>query len=173
MATWPDFDPKPALRALTRGDVDFVVVGGIAAILHGSSTLTTDVDIVFAPAAENLERLGDVLVRLKGRLRGVEDDVPFVPDARTLRGMDLLTLSTTAGPLDLLRMPSGAPSYAVLRRRAERYDLGGFEVLVASVEDLIAMKSAAGRAKDRAAVEELEVILRLRAELQDRRGSRA
>jgi hypothetical protein len=162
VANWADFDPKPALRALTRGEVDFVVVGGIAAVLHGSSTLTTDLDIMFAPAAENLERLGAVLVALEARLRDVEDDLPFVPDAGTLRRIELLTLSTKEGALDLLRAPSGAPSYGILRRRAERYDLGGFEVLVASIEDLIAMKHSAGRLKDLAAIEELEVILRLR-----------
>lgn len=163
MATWLDFDPKPALRALTDGDVDFVVVGGVAAILHGSSTLTHDLDIAFAPARENLERLGAVLVGLGARLRGVAEDLPFVPDAATLRHIDLLTLVTSEGPLDIMRAPSGAPSYAILRRRAERHDLGGFEILVASIEDLIAMKLDAGRKKDLAAVEELEVILRMRS----------
>jgi predicted nucleotidyltransferase len=164
MAIWPRFDPEPALRALSGGGVDFVVVGGIAAVLHGSSALTTDLDIMFASKKENLERLGRVLVDLEARLRGVEEDVPFMPDAGTLRRIDVLTLETSAGPLDLLRVPSGAPAYAILRRRAERYDVGGFEVLVASLEDLIAMKQAAGRLKDLAAVEELEVILRLRSE---------
>lgn len=162
MATWPDFDPGPALRALTEGEVDFVVLGGIAAVLHGSSTLTTDLDVAFASDATNLERLGAVLVGLEARLRDVDEDAPFVPDAFTLRRIDVLTLNTTTGPLDLLRAPAGAPSYAVLRRRAEVYDLGGFEVLVASLEDLIAMKHATARAKDLAAIEELEVILRLR-----------
>lgn len=163
MAAWPEFDPGPALRALSRSGVDFVVVGGIAAVLHGASTLTTDLDIAFAGDAANLERLGAVLAELKARLREVDEDVPFVPDARTLRQVELLTLDTSAGPLDLLRGPSGGPAYAILRRRAARYDLGGYEVLVASIEDLIAMKHAAGRTKDLAAIEELEAILRLRS----------
>jgi hypothetical protein len=171
VGAWPDFDPEPQLRALVRGEVDFVVLGGIAAVLHGSQTLTTDLDIAFAPDRENLERLGAVLIGLRARLRDVEEDVPFVPDADTLRGMDILTLDTAEGPLDVLRSPSGAPRYAILRRRAERYDIGGFEVLVASVEDLIAMKQSAGRLKDLAAVEELEVILRMRADLDHRGGS--
>ena len=161
--TWPDFDPRPALRALTDSEVDFVVLGGIAAILHGSAALTTDLDIAFASDPANLERLGAVLVGLDAQLRDVEEDLPFVPDAATLRHIELLTLTTSAGPLDLLRAPSGAPAYAVLRRRADIYDLGGFEVHVAAIEDLIAMKHTAGRAKDLAAIEELEVILRLRS----------
>jgi predicted nucleotidyltransferase len=74
----------------------------------------------------------------------------------------VLTLDTAAGELDVLAKPSGAPRYDVLRRRAERYDLGGFSVLVASLDDLIAMKQAAGRPKDRADVDELETIRRLR-----------
>lgn len=173
MAAWPDLDAEAALRALTRGEVDFVIVGGIAVVLHGAAILTTDLDVVFAPAPENLERLGAVLVGLEARLRGVEEDVPFVPDAATLRSIDLLTLNTTAGPLDVLRAPSGAPSYAVLKRRAEVQDLGGFEVCVAAIPDLIAMKHAAGRMKDLAAIEELEVIMRLRDELEDRDGPAA
>jgi hypothetical protein len=162
MATWPEFDPEPALRTLSRGGVDFVVVGGIAAVLHGASTLTTDLDIAFAADSANLGRLGAALEELEARLRDVPEPVPFVPDARTLRQVELLTLDTRTGPLDLIRVPAGGPGYAILRRRANRYDLGGYEVRVASIEDLIAMKHAAGRAKDLAAIEELEAILRLR-----------
>ena len=161
MATWPEFDPEPLLRALARRRVDVVVIGGIAAILYGSSRLTTDLDIAFAPERGNLEALGRALGDLEASLRGVADDVPFVADSDTLRRVDVLTLDTTEGPLDLLRAPSGAPSYKILRRRAERFDLGGFEVLTASLEDLIAMKRAAGRPKDLLAVEELEAIQRL------------
>jgi predicted nucleotidyltransferase len=164
VAEWPEFDPEPQLRALQRRRVDFVVVGAIAAVLHGSSRLTTDLDIAFAPERENLEALGEALADLEARLRGVEDDVPFVPDLNTLRRVDLLTLDTVAGPLDVMRRPLGAPTYKVLKRRAERVDLGGFEVLTASIEDLIAMKRASARTKDLADAEELEAILRLRSE---------
>ena len=102
------------------------------------------------------------LVGLDARLKGVDDAVPFVPDAETLRRVEVLTLETAAGELDVLARPSRAPRYDVLRRRADRYDLGGFSVLVASVDDLIAMKQAANRRKDQADVEELEAIRRLR-----------
>jgi hypothetical protein len=148
-------------RLVARG-VDFVVIGGIAGVLHGSSRATFDLDICFATDRANLDALGEVLVGLDARLKGVPDAVPFVPDAAMLRRVVVLTLDTTAGELDVLARPSGAPRYDVLRRRAERYDLGGFSVLVASVDDLIAMKQAAGRPKDRADVDELETIRRLR-----------
>jgi hypothetical protein len=158
------FDPDPQLRALIRREVDFLVVGGIAASLHGSSRATFDLDIVFASERSNLEALGRALQDLEARLRGVEEDVPFVADADTLRRIDVLTLDTTAGPLDVMRRPAGASAYKVLRRRAERFDLGEYDVLVASIEDLIAMKRASARTKDLADAEELEAILRRRAE---------
>jgi hypothetical protein len=146
------------------GDVDFVVIGGVAAVLHGSARATFDLDVCFASNAENLEALGSTLVGLRAQLRGVSEAVPFVPDAAALRRVEVLTLTTTAGDLDVLRAPSGAPRYDVLRGHADRYDVGGFEVRVASVEDLIAMKTAAGRPKDLGDIEELEAILRLRSE---------
>jgi len=99
---------------------------------------------------------------LGARLRGVPEDVPFVPDARTLRAVDVLTLETTAGALDVLARPVGAPPCEVLRGGADRYDIGGFAVLVASIGHLIAMKRAAGRPKDSADIAELEAIVRLR-----------
>jgi hypothetical protein len=159
----PEFSPVELLRRLVAGSVDFVVVGGVAATAHGSVAFTQDLDISYAPDSDNLGRLGDVLVSIGARLRGVTDDVPFVPDGRTLRRTRVLTLDTPLGWVDL--QPDGAPVYERLRARALVTDLGGVEVRVASLEDLIAMKKAAGRPKDLVAVEELEAIQRLRREL--------
>jgi hypothetical protein len=161
-------DPPPLradeiLQRLTARGVDFVVIGGIAAVLHGSAQATFDLDICFATDEGNLEALGEVLGGLGARLKGVGDEVAFVPDGRTLRGVDVLTMVTDAGELDVLARPAGGPGYEALRRNADRFDLGGFSVLVASIDDLVAMKLAAGRSKDLAAVEELEAIKRLRA----------
>jgi predicted nucleotidyltransferase len=161
----PDFSPKALLQRLVDGDVDFVIVGGVAAVAHGSVAFTQDLDISYAPDDANLDRLGRVLVDLGARLRGVTDDVPFVPDGRTLRHTRLLTLDTPLGQIDLLAQPDGAPLYARLRDRAVLQDVAGVQVRVASLEDLIAMKKAAGRPKDLVAVEELEAIRRLQREL--------
>lgn len=163
MAHLPDIDVPGILEALTARGVDFVVIGGIAAVLHGSAMVTNDVDVCFATDAANLNALGAALRDLEASLRGVDEDVPFVPDAATLRRIQILTLDTAAGPLDVQIAPDGAPPYAELRRRAERVDVGGFAVLIASLEDLIAIKLAAGRDKDLIAVEELETIRDLRA----------
>jgi len=158
----PPLSVDEILRRLVERGVDFVVIGGIAAVLHGSARNTFDLDICFATDAANLAALGDVLVALDARLKGVDEQVPFVPDARTLRQIEPLTLVTSLGELDVLARPPGAPPYRELRANADRYDLGGFNVSVGSIDDLIAMKQAAGRAKDLLDVEELEVIKRLR-----------
>jgi Nucleotidyl transferase AbiEii toxin, Type IV TA system len=161
----PPLSADEILRRLVERGVDFVVIGGIAAVLHGSARNTFDLDICFATDDANLAALGDVLATLGARLKGVDEEVPFVADARTLRQVELMTLVTKFGELDVLTRPAGAPAYPGLRRRADRYDLGGFNVPVASVDDLIAMKQAAGRAKDLLDIEELEAIKRLRHRL--------
>jgi hypothetical protein len=142
------------------------VVGGIAATLLGSAADTFDLDICPAVDPKNLEALGRALVDLDAHLRGVDGPVPFVPDGDSLGRIQLLTLDTSLGPLDVMIRPDSAPRYERLRRRAERKDLGSFSVLVASIDDLIAMKRSAGRTKDLVAVEELEAIRRLRRRLR-------
>jgi hypothetical protein len=164
-AEWPDLDVEEMLRRFVATGVDFVVVGGIAMILLGSSRLTRDLDIVFASDEANLESLGNVLIGLGARLRDVSEDVAFVPDARTLASIELLTLDTSAGWLDIHRRLDGAPPYETLRKRAERHNLGEFSVLVASPDDMLAMKEAAGRPVDLADIEELKAIKRLRPRL--------
>lgn len=147
---------------LAAEQVDFIVIGGIAAVYHGSARLTGDLDITFATDEDNLERLGRALKTLGARLRGAEDVDAFVPDAATLRRVEVLTLTTTSGDLDVLSRPAGAARYSLMRNRADPLVMDDFTVRVAAVEDLIAMKRAAGRQKDDEDVAELEAILRLR-----------
>jgi hypothetical protein len=165
LATRPEFQVDHLLGTLTTHGVDFVVVGGIAATLLGSAHDTFDLDICPAGDPGNLKALARALDDLGARLRGVEEAVPFATDERTLAGIELLTLETDSGPLDIVMRPAGSPPFQQLRRRAERKDLGAFSVLVASIEDLIAMKSAARRPKDEIVIEELEAVRRLRHRL--------
>lgn len=165
MEAKPEFRVEHLLGALTAHGVDFVVIGGIAATLLGSARDTFDLDICPATDLGNLKTLGGALADLGARLRGVEEAVPFVPDEPTLAHVEVLTLETDWGPLDVLMRPSGGPPYDRLRKRAERKNLGSFSVLVASIDDLVAMKSAAGRDKDMIVVEELKAIRRLRERL--------
>jgi predicted nucleotidyltransferase len=162
LAEWPEFRLQALLRALVSHGVDFVVVGGIAVIAHGSARITRDLDICYATDTANLDVLGAALLDLGARRRGDPEEVPFVPDGRTLRRATILTLETNHGWIDLLATPSGAPPYAALRARAERVTFGGIAVLVASLDDLESMKRAAGRPRDLVDVEEIEVIRRLR-----------
>ncbi len=157
MASWPEFRPITLIGGLARAAVDFVVIGGVAVVVQASPRFTRDLDICYATDAANLERLGALLGSLVAKLRGVDEDLPFVPDARTLRRAQTLTLSTRDGDLDLLAHPPGSPGYAALRRRADVIDLDGQPVRVASLEDLIAMKRAAGRPQDQLDLESLEV----------------
>lgn len=158
----PPLQVDRILGRLVAHSVDFVIIGGIAAVLHGSAQNTFDLDITYATDEANLAALGEALVELDARLKGVEEKVPFVPDGRTLRQPEILTMITAAGELDVLARPGGGPGYQALRTRAERFEIGDFSIHVASLDDLIAMKTAAGRPKDLAAIDELEAIKRLR-----------
>lgn len=167
MASWPDFRPTTLISALVRAEVDFVVIGGVAVVIQASPRFTRDLDITYATDTANLERLGTLLIALEARLRGLDHDVPFTPDARALRHTQMLTLTTRDGDLDLLVDPPGSPGYPALRRHADIVDLDGDSVRIASLEDLIEMKRAAGRPQDQVDIESLEVAR------GRRRGTRA
>ena len=162
MENWPEFRPTRLIARLCDAGVDFVVVGGVAVVVQASPRFTDDLDICYATDPGNVQRLGSLLTVLDAKLRGIDEDLPFVADARTLRQAQLLTLITTEGALDLLVDPPGSAGYAGLRRRADRIDLDGNSVLIASLEDLIAMKRAAGRPQDLVDLESLDLARRRR-----------
>ena len=158
------FDPLPALRVLHQHDVRFVLIGGLAGREHGSTTVTNDLDVCYDRAPDNLERLAVALRAMNARLRGIDEDVPFVLDARTLRNGDSFTFETDYGAVDVLATPSGTSGYPDLVAGAEPMDLGEFAVQVVALNDLIRMKRAAGRPKDRI---EVEVLIALRDEMTE------
>jgi predicted nucleotidyltransferase len=159
------FDPLRALRTLQEHDVEFIVIGGIAAAAHGSPSVTMDLDVCYKRTPENLERLSAALRTLHAKLRRVDHDVPFLLDAKTLEAGDHFTLLTDAGDLDCMATPSGVQGYEDLLAEAVPVDLDGLRVLVASVDDLIRMKRAAARPKD---LVEAEILGALRDELDSR-----
>ena len=159
-----DFEPRSALGTLQREGVRFVVIGGLAANLRGSPTVTMDVDICYARDPANLGALAQALNDLGARLRGVTDDVPFVLDAATLAAGDHFTFNTVAGALDCIGTPSGTSGFEDLDANADTMEFTNLTVRVASLDDLIRMKRASGRPKDRI---ELEVLGALRDELGD------
>jgi hypothetical protein len=153
------FDPLAALRALERHGVRYVMIGGLGARLHGSPSVTNDLDICHARDRANLEALARTLRELAATLRGAPEGIPFQLDAKTLEMGDHFTFATTAGSLDCLGTPAGVDGFDELRRGATVYRIEDLEVPVASVEDLIRMKRAAGRPKDLIEVEVLSALL--------------
>jgi hypothetical protein len=154
----PRFDPFAVLRTLADHGVRFVLIGGFAAAIRGSPVITGDVDICYGREDENLQRLAAALVELGATLRGVPSGVPFRLDAKALRAGDHFTFSTAGGPLDCLGTPAGTDGYADLDSSATDEGLNGLVIRVASVDDLIRMKRAAGRPQDLIAVEWLAAL---------------
>lgn len=165
MSEHPRLQADLILRALLDADVRFVLIGGLASQVHGSPSLTGDVDICFALDGENLGRLAAALETLAAIRRELPPGISAPIDARALRAGDVFTLTTRYGDLDLLAHPDPGLDFEALVERSIAAEVLGVEVRVASLEDLMAMKRAAGRPKDRI---ELEILGALREEL-DRR----
>ena len=147
------------LAALAGAEVDFVLIGGLAAAAHGSRRVTRDVDVVVAPDDGNLARLEGVLREL-GAVQLVEGghEAPIDPAdvALVALGTTLHTRSPD-GRLDVIGAPAGAAPYSALRSRAITAVIGEVEIRVCGLDDLIAMKRAAGRPLDLQDIADLTV----------------
>jgi hypothetical protein len=143
---------------LVRHGVDFVLIGGIAAIVLGSSYSTSDLDVAYSRERANLERLADALRELGATLRGAPPGAPFQLDADTLEAGLNFTFATKGGNLDVFGEPTGAPAYTELKRQSSVERLERVDIRVASIDHLIAMKEAAGREKDRLLASELRAL---------------
>jgi predicted nucleotidyltransferase len=153
-----------ALKALSERGVNFVIIGGYAATLHGSAYLTRDLDICYERTPENMERLASALRPFHPRLRGAPEGLPFLFGAETLsRGMNF-TLRTDLGDIDLLGHLSGLGEYPAVASDAVSMPLFGAEYRVVSLDTLIRAKKAAGRAKDLNALPELEALQEMHAQ---------
>ena len=158
-----EFDPQRILDALAAEGVRFVLVGGMAAVLHGDVGVTLDVDITPAFDEANLHRLARALRGLNARIRaeGVPDGLPFDCSREFLRNLGpdaVLNLRTSAGDLDVAFMPAGTQGFDDLKRDAVAIEVTGTRVLVASLADVIRSKDAADRDKDRQALPRLRQL---------------
>lgn len=149
------------LAALQRHEVEFILIGGMAAAMHGSPLLTQDIDITPVRTEPNLRRLSDALRELEAKIRAVELDepLPFSHDARSLAAVDVWNLATPHGFFDISFTPTGTAGYDDLRRDAVETSFRGLRIWVASLADVIRSKEAAGRDKDRRALPVLREIL--------------
>jgi hypothetical protein len=152
-------DFRALIEALCRSEVRFVLVGGVAATLHGSARLTQDVDVVYARDADNLTRLARALAPLRPYLRGAPAGLPFRLDEQTLTGGLNFTLTTSAGDIDLLGEIIGAGGYEALMPHTIEVELFGLRCKCLDLPTLIKAKIAAGRPKDLEAIAELRALL--------------
>lgn len=160
---------RDLLGALVEHRVEFVLIGGLAAVLHGSPAMTNDADICPSRSPDNLERLADALRAMHARIRteSEPDGLAFARDAVFLSRIDTaLNLVTDFGYFDLALRPAAfTGGYPELLPHAVEYDLDGLRVKVASLADIIRSKEAANRPKDHAT---LPVLKALQDEIADR-----
>jgi len=160
-----DFDPEKMLSALTNRDVRFVLIGGMAAVLHGDVGVTVDLDVVPDPSAENRECLAAALRDLGARIRtdGEPEGLPFDCSAEFFGNLSpdsIVNMTTQAGDLDVTFCPSGTRGFPDLSRDAVEIEAAErLHILVASLADVIRSKEAAGREKDRLALPRLRRLL--------------
>ncbi len=152
----PDF--PNILATLEAAQVRFVLIGGLAMVAHGSAHITVDIDICYARDQENLAALVAALKPSNPHLRGAPEGLPFFFDTRMFANTLNLTLATEAGAVDLLGEVPGVISFDALWERSVVIELEGIAVHVASLDDLIAMKEAAGRPKDQLHALELKAL---------------
>lgn len=155
------FDPVAMCQILTDEGVDFVVVGGFGATIHGSTLLTEDVDIVPSRDQDNLDRLARALTRMNAQIRTSDGAIPAPMDAGFLANMPfMLNLITDHGALDLTYAPSGPlDGFVGWNANATTVSLSDtLSVRVGAIDDIIESKRAAGRPKDTAGVMHLESL---------------
>jgi hypothetical protein len=148
---------------LVRGGVEFIVIGGAAATIHGSARVTRDVDVVYRRTADNMRRLVQALAPHAPYLRGAPPGLPYRWDEDTLRRGLNFTLTTAIGDLDLLGEVTGGGNYEALLPYSSPVQAFGIECLCLNLDKLIQVKRAAGRPKDLEAIAELEALREERA----------
>ena len=149
---------EKAIHVLTDAGVEFVVIGGFSAILHGSAHATLDLDILFSRGTDNFARLTRALAPYHPRPDGFPEGLPFLWEEATLRNGTVFTLKTDLGRIDLMTEVSGLGSFSEIWEQSVEADLYGRRVRTLSLQDLIKAKRAAGRVKDLQVLPELESI---------------
>jgi predicted nucleotidyltransferase len=155
-------DVQKLLDAFHHEEVEFVIIGGLAAVLQGSAYVTADFDLCYSRKIENLEKLARALASFRPMLRAVPDQVPFQLDLSALRSGMNFTLTTDVGDVDILGEVTGMGDYQQVEAFSEEMEIFGVNCKVLTLEGLIKAKRAVGRAKDLRILPELEALLELR-----------
>jgi hypothetical protein len=151
-------DPLGLVEALADAGVELIIVGGGAAVLHGSPVLTADLDIVHRRTPENVERLLLILARLDACFRGDLAGRRLAPSAQHLLGSGQLLLSTALGPLDCLCVLHDGRGFDELLPHTVTLAVEGRSVRVLDLDTLIEVKTKAGREKDKLTVGHLLLL---------------
>lgn len=146
------------MRGLNDASVDFVVIGGVAAVAHGSPFQTNDLDVCYRPSSENLVLLARLLKTWNAYPRGWDAGLPFEMDARTLTTTPVLTLQTSEGQLDLLDKVAGVGGFDEVLADSQSVTALNVQFRVLGLRALIAAKRAAGRGKDLLQLPALEAL---------------
>ena len=154
-------DFRAAVTTLQKGNVEFIVIGGLAATLHGSARVTFDVDVLYRRSDENIARLSTALTAIDPYLRGAPEGLPFRWDVPTIKAGLNFALATTIGPLDLLGEVVGVGQYEDAFPHARPMSVFGRDTRVLDLDWLIRSKRAAGRTKDLEVLAELELLQEL------------
>ncbi len=155
-----NFQPAELIQSLGRHQVEFVIIGGIAAAIHGLARATYDVDIVYKHTMENCDRMVSALQPFHPYLRGAPPGLPFRFDKQTLFQGCNFTLETSMGDIDLLAEIPGASSFEDVMEHSISLNAYGCQIQCVTLEKLIHLKRSAGRAKDIEMLAQLEALHR-------------
>ncbi len=153
----PDF--SHLLAKLVDNGFEFVIVGGYAAVAHGSARVTRDIDVCAVLTAENVETLRKALAKWNPRHRMTPQKLSFLTIPPPGTPLNNLYLETDVGVIDVLSSVLGVGDFARLKSRAERLEIDGRTHWLMSLEDLISAKEAMGREHDLLTARELRAIL--------------
>ncbi|MGE3239524.1 MAG: hypothetical protein AB7G28_01130 [Pirellulales bacterium] len=152
-------DFEGLLKLLADGNVDYILIGGMAGIAHGAARVTYDLDIVYDRSPANIQRLVSTLLPIHPYLRGAPPGLPFHWDVETVTAGLNFTLSTSIGDLDILGDIPGGRIYEELLPHSTILDVAGIPCRCLNLKKLIEVKRAAARKKDLDAIAELEALL--------------
>ena len=151
-------DLAQIIPPMVAAQIDFILIGGKAAILHGSARVTFDTDVVYERSKVNLERIVNFLAPHHPYLRGAPPGLPFTLDLPALRNGLNFTLTTALGDLDLLGEVVGGGGYRDLLPHTFEVEAFGVKFKCVDLPTLIKLKRAAGRPKDLESIAELEAL---------------
>jgi len=155
------------LTLLNQAEVEYVVIGGVALVAHGSARATFDLDVCYKHSKENIEKLCRALQPFHPRLRGAPLDLPFRFDSKTVTAGLNFALATDLGDFNLLGEVAGLGSYDAVYKSSQHKKVENISCRVLSLDGLYRAKSAAGRNKDIEALKEIKGLKELKERLQE------